>query len=302
MESSDLAVFQTVARTGGITRAALELHTVQSNVTARIQALEREIGKPLFYRHSRGVTLTAAGEALLPYATRVATLVSEATQAVGDAGTPRGPLRVGSLETSAARRLPPILVAYSAAYPDVDITLQTGTSAELIAGVLEHRLEGALVAGPVNHPDLGEERVVEEELVVVSAPSCRSLHSAWEARTDVKILVLRSGCSYRERLEHILERRGIVNVRRLEFGMLDAIIGCAAAGIGVTLLPRAVVEAARDAGRVAIHELLPDEARVETVFIRRRDSFVSSALAKFIEYCHAMDTPLDSPNPLVQLV
>jgi len=137
MDSSDLLVFEAVARAGGVTKAAAELHTVQSNVTARIHQLERELGKPLFYRHSRGVTLTSAGEALLPYATRMGRLVVEATHALGETGTPRGPLRVGSLETTAARRLPPVLVAYSAAFPEVDATLRTGTSAELIADVLE---------------------------------------------------------------------------------------------------------------------------------------------------------------------
>jgi LysR family transcriptional regulator, cell division regulator len=71
MDSPDLKVFETVARTGSITKAALQLHTVQSNVTARVRLLEHELGVPLFQRHSRGVTLTAAGRELLPYATRI---------------------------------------------------------------------------------------------------------------------------------------------------------------------------------------------------------------------------------------
>ncbi len=55
MDASDLRVFEAVARLGGMNRAATELNTVQSNVTARIQALEAEIGITLFERHSRGV-------------------------------------------------------------------------------------------------------------------------------------------------------------------------------------------------------------------------------------------------------
>src|SRR6266700_4796707 len=67
MELSDLVTFLAVARTGGVTRAADELNTVQSNITNRVKALEAEIGTPLFERHSRGMTLTGAGRRLLPY-------------------------------------------------------------------------------------------------------------------------------------------------------------------------------------------------------------------------------------------
>lgn len=78
MELSDLRIFLAVARTRGITRAAQELHTVQSNVSARVHALEKELGAPLFRRHARGVALTHAGEQLLPYAERISRLVDEA--------------------------------------------------------------------------------------------------------------------------------------------------------------------------------------------------------------------------------
>jgi DNA-binding transcriptional LysR family regulator len=75
MDASDLRVFEAVARLGGMNRAAAELNTVQSNVTARIQALEAEIGCTLFERHSRGVSLTQAGRRLLPYAGELSRLL-----------------------------------------------------------------------------------------------------------------------------------------------------------------------------------------------------------------------------------
>jgi LysR family transcriptional regulator, cell division regulator len=286
MDAADLRVFEAVARLGGMNRAAGELNTVQSNVTQRIRLLEEELATPLFQRHSRGVALTPAGKRLLPYAARVAQLLAEARRAVKDDGTPSGPLQIGSLETTAALRLSPVLASYAAAYPAVDVALTTGTSAELVELVLAHRLEGAFVCGPVQHPELAAEPVFAEELVLVTAPTQKSLDRVL-ARSDLKIVVLRAGCSYRQRLEEILARRGIVGLRRLEFGTIEGILGCAAAGLGVTLLPRALVESARRARRVAVHTLPTDEARVETVFIRRRDAFVSSALAAFLAFVPA---------------
>jgi LysR family transcriptional regulator, cell division regulator len=279
MDVGDLKVFEAVARLGGMNRAAAELHTVQSNVTARIRLLEEELGAALFERHSRGVSLTAAGERLLPYALKLQHLLDEARRAFADTGQPAGRLTLGSLETTAALRLSPVLSAYVAHYPEVDLVLRTGTTCELVADVLEHRLEGAFVCGPVDHAELDERTVFREELAIVTAPAVTSLEAAL-SRPDLKAVVLRAGCSYRQRLEDILARRGIVGVRLLEFGTIEAIFACVAAGLGISLLPKSLVEAGL--ARVAAHPLPSADAVVDTVFIRRRDAFLSSALAAFM--------------------
>ena len=287
MDAGDLSVFAAVARAGGINRAAQALNTVQSNVTQRVRQLERELGVPLFHRHSRGVTLTPAGAQLLPYAQRIGHLLGEAKRAATNGAEPAGRLAIGSLETTAARRLPPILSAYASAYPKVDIVLETGTTAELVAKVLERRLEGAFVAGPLDHPELDAEPIVEEELVFLTAPGAPKLdaylRAAARGEAEMKLLVLRAGCSYRQRLEQFLAAHGVKEPRRLEFGTVDGIVGCVGAGIGVTMMPRAIVEAPLRQRRIAAHRLPPRDARVTTLFARRRDGFVSTALRRFLE-------------------
>ncbi len=288
MDAADLRVFEAVARLGGMSRAAVELNTVQSNVTARIRQLEDELGTALFQRHSRGVALTAAGRRLLPYAARARRLLADARRAALDDGRPQGQLSIGSLETTAALRLSPVLSSYAAAWPEVDLVLGTGTTCELVEAVLGHQLEGAFVCGPADHPELEQEIVFREQLVLVTAPVVRTL-DALRAQERLKIVVLRAGCSYRQRLESLLAARGIVGLRLLEFGTLDSILACVGAGIGVTLLPKVVVEAAAQRGRVALHPLPPADAEVDTVFIRRRDAFVSSALAAFLATLRAAE-------------
>jgi DNA-binding transcriptional LysR family regulator len=281
MEYADLRVLEAVARHGSMNRAATELHTVQSNVTARIRTLEDQVGTALFVRSSRGVVLTAAGERLLPYAARFGALVKEALDVARDDGTPRGRLRVGSLETTAALRLPPILSAFAQAYPEVGLAVTTGTSAGLIADVVEQRLDGAFVAGPVHQVEVIEDAVFREELMLITAPALRHLDDLGRQRA-LKTVVFRRGCSYRQRLENLLAQRGIQTAEPLEFGSLEAIIGCVAAGIGVTLLPKAVIMPAWREGRVVAHELPPEQARVDTMFIRRAGTPLSSALAAFL--------------------
>ena len=174
----DLKVFEAVARLGGMNRAAVELNTVQSNVTARIQALEADIGSMLLERHSRGVSLTQAGRRLLPYADKVARLLDDAMRAARDDGAPRGVLTIGSLETTAALRLTPLLTRYATDNPAVDLVLRTGTTCELVGDVLEQRVDGAFVCGPVAHPELEEQVMFREELVVLAAPDVASLDAA----------------------------------------------------------------------------------------------------------------------------
>jgi DNA-binding transcriptional LysR family regulator len=290
MDAGDLRIFEAVARLGGMNRAAAELHTVQSNVTARIRQLEAELGVTLFERHSRGATPTAAGRRLLPHAVRVGQALEEARRAVCADGQPAGGLVIGSLETTAALRLSPLLADFAAIYPDVDLVLRTGTTAEMIDAVLARAVEGAFVCGPVDHPALTQHVAFREEMVVATHPSVASLDAL--ARADrVKIVVLRAGCSYRQRLEDILARRGVVGLRQLEFGTLDSIVGCVAAGLGVTLLPRGVLAAAARDGRVALHPLPAPETVAETLFIRRRDGAVSAALGAFIGHVSPAAVP-----------
>lgn len=281
MDADDLRVFEAVARLGSMSRAAVELNTVQSNVTSRVRALESELGTDLFQRHARGVTLTTAARRLLPYAARVRQVLNDARRATRDDGVPAGPLVVGSLDTTAAIRLAPVLTRYAAAYPDVDLSLRTGTTCELIEDVLGYRVDGAFVCGPVVHADLIAETMFREELVALTAPGVEDL-DAVIAKGGFRIVVLRAGCSYRLRLESLLARRGSAGVRVLEFGTLEAILACVAAGIGVTLLPRALVETARRSAQVRVHPLPPEDAFVDTVFVQRRDGYVSSALSAFI--------------------
>lgn len=283
MELTDLLTFSAVARNGGITRAAEELNTVQSNVTQRVKALEAEIGTALFERHSRGMTLTGAGRRLLPYAQRMAALSHEAMLAARDDGDPKGPLAIGSLETTAAVRLPMLLAEFHRRFPAVRLTLKTATTADLVAAVLDGALDGAFVAGPIEHADLASTLAFREELVLVTAKRFNNLAAlrAGTPESGPTALVFRTGCTYRQRLEQLFSDFGWPSAARFELGTLDGMIGCVAAGMGVTLLPRAVVERNDQRKEVNIHTLDTSWSRVDTLFIQRRSAHQYSALSGF---------------------
>jgi LysR family transcriptional regulator, cell division regulator len=200
MDAGDLKVFEAVARLGSMNRAALELNTVQSNVTGRIRTLEDELGTSLFERHARGVSPTAAARRLLPYALTIRQMLQDARKAARDDGVPAGPLILGSLETTAAMRLAPLLSDYAAAYPEVDLSLRTGTTCELVEDVLAHRIEGAFVCGPVDHPDLIAETMFREELVALTAHALRASMPSSARVTSGSLYCARGapiGCDWR---------------------------------------------------------------------------------------------------------
>ncbi|SHE68657.1 DNA-binding transcriptional regulator, LysR family [Seinonella peptonophila] len=278
MESTDLRIFQAVARAGSITKAAEQLGYVQSNVTTRIQLLESELSTALFYRHNRGMKLTSSGIALLQYTDKILGLINEATQALSSTHEPSGSLQIGSTQTAAAVRLPKLLSAYYHKYPKVQLSLITAPTQKLINKVLHYELDAAIIGTAFHHPDLQVSNIYEEELLLVSAPDITDL----EIALTKPILVFSNGCSYRETLEQFAQSKGI-SPTIMEFGTLEAILGGVKAGLGISLLAKSVIGHDFAQGKLHAFEM-PDPYRYKpSQFIMRKNSTISKALSALIE-------------------
>jgi DNA-binding transcriptional LysR family regulator len=283
VDINDLTVFATAARHGSVTRAAQSLSTVQSNVTTRIRLLETELNVQLFHRNHRGITLTEKGQQLLPYAQQMLSLVENAKAAVSDARDVGGTLHIGSLQSTASARLPDVLKIYAARHAQVDIGVETGTSMELIGKVLDSRLDGAFVTGVEDHPDLDVVTSFTEELVIITPAQYASVKAYLKRSSLPKLLVFKVGCHYRQRLERYLGAEGISALSQMDFGTIDGIIGCVAAGLGISMLPRSVVERSARRKDVAIHQLAKPHRFVETQFITHKAQVRSLALSRLID-------------------
>jgi len=270
MELSDLVVFRTVVNAGGVTRAANQLHRVQSNVTTRVKNLEDELGVALFIREGRRMQLTPAGKVLLGYAERIIALASEAKVALRDSG-PRGVLRLGAMESTAAVRLPAPLSRLQSRHRDLAIELHTGDPVRLIGDVLAGTLEAALVAEPVSDPRLESMPVYAEELVLVT----RSGHPAIREPRDIAprtLLAFHPGCPHRKRLEDWFDRANVMPERIVEMSSYHAILGCAVVGMGTALMPKSVVDAYAERARLGVHPISPAFRNVRTLLVWRKDS------------------------------
>jgi DNA-binding transcriptional LysR family regulator len=167
IELEALQIFKAVVDFGGVTRAAAHPHRVPSNVTTRLKQLEEGLGTKLFHRHSRKLLLSSEGNLLLAFAEQLLRLSAEA-ELVPRSGKPRGKLRIGTLESTAATRLPPVLARYHRANPEVQIELVTGTTGALLGQVSRYAIEAAFVA-ECFEPDGSEMMPVFREKLVVIA-------------------------------------------------------------------------------------------------------------------------------------
>lgn len=276
MDLDALAIFRAVVREGGVVRAAASLHRVQSNVTTRIKQLEHRLGVKLFERQGRRLALTKQGEVLLVYAERLLRLADEAETAVC-AGRAGGSFRLGSLESTAGSRLPPILSQYNRCHPHVQIELVTGTTGFLVRQVLEYDLEAAFVSEPFSLSSLHAIPVFDEELVLISARDDAPMSSPRDIGRRT-LLAFANGCSYRKRLEDWFGETDLLPGRVMEFASYQAIIACVASGSGVAIVPRSLLGALRAADEVRVHPLPPAIARNRTHLICR-PGYQSLALA-----------------------
>ena len=269
VELSDLEIFRSVALEGGVSRAAERLHRVQSNISTRVRQLEDRLGVRLFLRQSRGLALTPAGEALLPYAERLLDLSTEAEAALTD-GKPRGNFRVGTLESTAAARLPSVLSRYHECYPEVQVELSTDTTQGLLDRLLEYEIEVAFVAGPVSHVALDTVPVFSEELVLVAPESFPSITRVEEI-TGRTVIAFKVGCAYRRYLEDWMLETGITPGGVLETSSYHVILACVAAGTGFAAVPRSVLDAVAVKGEFRVHPLPGPASKVETSLAWRSD-------------------------------
>jgi DNA-binding transcriptional LysR family regulator len=280
IDLESLQIFKAVVDHGGITKAASHLNRVQSNITTRVKNLEERLDVKLFQRQSGKLVLSVEGAVLLEYAERLLRLSSEAEAALRNGG-PRGTLRIGAMESTAAARLSPLLSGYHQKYPEVQIELVTGTSGALLGKVHRFDIEAAFIAEPFVKHELEAQEVYVEELVLIVPKNAHAFKTPKELENRT-IIAFGAGCTYRRILEEWLIRAAIIPDRVLELGSYHAIVACVAAGSGIAIMPRSVLTAVHAENEVTIVALPSKVARVKTFLVWREghQSIALDALRK----------------------
>jgi DNA-binding transcriptional LysR family regulator len=291
MDTAELEIFRAVAHERSVTRAAQSLNRVQSNVTTRIQQLEEELGTTLFLRQNKRMELTPEGQRFLGYAERMLATAEEARQSLRqDVAT--GVLHIGSMESAAASRLPKPLTSFHAEHPLVKIELATGTTKALVDGVLQHRLDCALVAhsfeGPhqkirweEEDPELEGTYLFTEKLMLVAPPGFRKAKRKDSGNAVTTVAAFSRGCAYRRCAEDWIASQEGTGVSTswsiLDVSSYHAILACVASGSAVGCLPQSVLDLYRERIPLEVSLLRP----IHTFLVKRK-GFATPAYEAFL--------------------
>lgn len=243
---TQLTAFLAVVRGGSVTDAADELVVTQPSVSSAIAALGRELGCELFERAGRGISLTDAGTAFVPYAADVIGLLEQGREAAREAANMAARrLRIAAVTTAAESFVPPLMRAFSAGHPDVELTLDVGNRDYVFDRVLNHAADVAISGKPPADDRLVAEALSDNEIACITAPDDPAARGKPVDAAELAPrpwLLREPGSGTRVLGEQFLAERGL-SPKTLTLGSNGAIKQAARAGLGVSLISRAAVEA-----------------------------------------------------------
>ncbi|MEV0427412.1 LysR family transcriptional regulator [Micromonospora sp. NPDC050495] len=293
MQLHQLRYFVAVAEVRHFTQAADLVGITQPSLSKQIHALETDLGAPLFERVRGNITLTAAGEVLLPLAKRILADVETATREVQElVGLRRGRVRLGATPSLATSLAPPVLRRFRDAHPTVDLRVEEGGSQDLVRDLLRGDLDLALIIEPSagTDPGLRADPILRESLVVASVdplPGARDGELRITDLRDQPLVMFREGYDLRDATLQACREAGFEPTLSVDGGEMDAVLSFVEAGLGVALVPGIVV--ARRAG-IRVTRLAPPGVRRTIAVARRRDVVPTHAGRELrrilLEYVH----------------
>jgi DNA-binding transcriptional LysR family regulator len=292
MELGQLEAFLQVAAHHSFSKAAEVLFLTQPSVTARIQALEKELAEDLFERTGRTVRLTDAGAAFLPYADRVLKDVQEGRDALealrhGDFGS----LRIGSALTISTYVLPKILKTFRARYPGVEVSIRTGRSDQVLEMLLDDEVQVGIVRALV-HQDVETVHLYDDEVVLVTDPGHPFTHERSADIAEVgkqPLIFFDKGSSYYGLVHGFFRDAGIVPLHAMELDSMEATKKMVEEGLGIAVLPRVSVERELKHGLLVEIEITGvPRIRRQIALIYRRNRKQARSVGAFIEVLQNM--------------
>ncbi|GBQ71564.1 LysR family transcriptional regulator [Ameyamaea chiangmaiensis NBRC 103196] len=268
MTLEHLRIFVAVAEREHMTRAAAALGVVQSAVSTAVSQLEEQVGMRLFNRVGRGIELTDAGRLMRDEALAVLARMDVAHRRIEDFGAlRRGRLRIHASQTIASYWLPRYLVACRTSYPQVEIAMQVGNTADVVRAVHGGRAELGFIEGAAHDDALHSVFAARDGFVLVVAPShpwSTDPPRSTEALLETDWILRERGSGTRSEFEAALSARGLAPDRlriRLELPTNEAVRAAVEAGGGASVLSASVVAPGLEAGLLqAVRFELPERA------------------------------------------
>jgi len=280
-------IFEAVAETGSITRAAESLHLTQPAVSMQLRKLEHEVGMPLIESHGRRIHLTHAGEEMLRYCRRLNRTVREAGavfERLREPGHGQLHLAVASTVNYFATEL---IASFHRRYPDIQIRMDV-TNREALLGMLEEYEHDLILMGqPPDSPELEAIPFMDNPLVVIAAaahPLAGRRRIPMKRLIEEPFVLRECGSGTRMALEKLFTRKGIRLSAQMEMNSNEAIKQAVMAGLGLGVVSMHTVRMERESGKLVVLDAAGFPIRRKWYLVHRRDRYLSRAAEEFKQY------------------
>lgn len=274
----------TVVETGSVNRAAETLCLAPSSVSAQIKELSAELGVDLFEPLGRRITLSAAGQDLLPSFYQFQNLVSDIGQrAHSIANEPIGVLKLFAPSSMCIYRLPPIIEALQNVAPQIEVIL-THEPYNFQYGMSRGEIDAAILVTEVPPVEWQYHKIASEKVVYVCSPK---LHKAGalplDFLMDQAVIATEPGCTYRSKAEAHFKGQGLQFKPRQSFANVEVVRRCLLANMGIGLLPLCVVEDDLKDGRLVQLDIEGVPYQFFSALVYPNERMRSAKLKAFLE-------------------
>jgi predicted ATPase/DNA-binding transcriptional LysR family regulator len=278
-----LRAFAAIARCGSISRAAEELYVSQPAVSKHLSSLEGELDRKLVTRGREGAALTPAGEVLAEFVLRAEALLANAGRALAaDEEAETGMLSVAASGVPGTYLLPELLVRFRDRFPGVAVDLDVTTSAGALELVRSHRVELGVVGGLTVPPELESEPLLDDEVVLVGAPSLGGRRLRPRDLEGVTWVSREEGSATRAAVETARWELGLHAVSTLELPSWEAVKLAVAKGSGIAAISRLAIELEVELGRLVILDVPRWHVTRTISLIRTRGVPLTPPAARFL--------------------
>lgn len=292
MDNRQLKTFLTIAKLQSFNLAAQNLNYAQSTITSQIQLLEKELGARLFDRLGHSITLTPAGKKLVPYADQIIKLSEDAKNVFENSEVPSGTLSIGAVESLCVMQLPKILKEYRLRYPNVEISLKFGTSADFLRYLKENVIDIAFfLEKTIYEDDFISVKNFSEPLILLASPDhpLTIKENVFPEDLNCEPLILTDkGCSYRSLFESILLQHNLKPRIAVETGNIESIKQLTMSGLGISLLPQVAVEEECAQKRLIKLNWSGPTLELMAQVMHHKNKWISAPLKAFIQLLNEM--------------
>ena len=295
MDFRQLQMFKTVAELGGFTKAGIKLFVSHSAISRQIKLLEDELHSQLLVRAGRQVTLTEAGQVLLPYAEAILNQVADASQHVLDVSqSPLRRVRIGTSTTTLSFFLPPVLEKFKSCYPGLYLLITTGLADAILEEIRAGTIDIGLVAMPFEKRGLSVQSLYLEEFVVAVGkrhPLAKKRSVRPHELEKLPLILSPKGSGLRRTLDNFFHEGGLSPLVHLELENEEAMERAVVDGVGISFLSR--VRASRD--RLHFLRIMGHPLFREVAFVHQaRAGQLPDHFNRFLQLC--LDQVRSSPR------